>query len=33
MDFSWMPHFGMFWLLPLFGLLFMAFMMFACFGT
>ena len=30
MDFSWMPHFGMFWTFPLLCLLFMALMMIGC---
>ena len=32
MDFSWTPHFGMFWIFPLLCLLFMAFMMIGCGG-
>ena len=32
MDFSWMPHFGMFWILPLLCLLFMVVMMMGCGG-
>ncbi len=32
MDFSWMPHFGMFWILPLLCLFFMVVMMMGCGG-
>ena len=32
MDFSWTPHFGMFWIFPLLCLVFMAFMMIGCGG-
>lgn len=32
MDFSWMPHFGVFWIFPILCLLFMAFMMIGCGG-
>ena len=32
MDFSWMPHFGLFWIFPLLCLLFMAFMVLGCGG-
>jgi uncharacterized membrane protein len=32
MDFSWMPHFGMFWILPLLCLLFVVVMMMGCGG-
>ena len=32
MDFSWVPNFGGFWILPLLCLLFMAVMMIACSG-
>jgi putative membrane protein len=32
MDFSWMPHFGMFWIFPLLCLLFMALMALGCGG-
>ncbi len=32
MDFSWVPQFSGFWLLPLLCLLFMAFMMIGCSG-
>jgi putative membrane protein len=32
MDFSWAPHFGVFWILPILCLLLMALMMLACGG-
>ncbi len=32
MDFSWTPHFGMFWIFPLVCLVFMVFMMIGCGG-
>jgi putative membrane protein len=32
MDFSWTPHFGMFWILPLLCFVFMALMMIGCGG-
>jgi len=32
MDFSWAPHFGMFWIFPILCLLFMAVMMIGCGG-
>ena len=32
MDFSWVPHFSAFWILPLLCLLFMAVMMIGCSG-
>ena len=32
MDFSWMPHFGIFWILPLLCLFLMVVMMMGCGG-
>ncbi len=32
MDFSWTPHFGMFWIFPLLCFAFMALMMIGCGG-